>query len=82
MRDPLILHDNFAAHQALITQETIRLWGWKTHHNAPYSSDLSPPDFDLFQKLKEPLRGQRFHYTEDVKTAKYFTQSELYRRPD
>lgn len=26
----------------------------------PYSLDLSPPDFDLFLKLKEPLRRIRF----------------------
>jgi hypothetical protein len=25
-----------------------------------YSPDISPPDYDLFPKLKNPLRGQRF----------------------
>jgi hypothetical protein len=27
---------------------------------------LSPPDFDLFPKLKKPLRGKRFRSTEEV----------------
>jgi hypothetical protein len=27
---------------------------------------MSPPNFDLFQKLKKPLRGKRFRSTEEV----------------
>jgi hypothetical protein len=27
---------------------------------------LNPPDFDLFTKLKKPLRGKRFRSTEEV----------------
>lgn len=26
----------------------------------PYSPDMSSPDYNLFRKLKEPLRGVRF----------------------
>ena len=33
---------------------------------ALYSPDLSPPDFDLFHKLKEPMRGQLFPSVEEV----------------
>jgi hypothetical protein len=32
----------------------------------PKSGALSPPDFDLFPKLKEPLRGKRFRSIEEV----------------
>ncbi len=32
----------------------------ETLHHPSYSLDLSPPDFDLFPKLKEPLCGARF----------------------
>ncbi|VVC41648.1 Hypothetical protein CINCED_3A017741 [Cinara cedri] len=35
-------------------------YGWERLKHPPYSPDLSPPDFDLFPKLKEPLRGIRF----------------------
>jgi hypothetical protein len=30
------------------------------------SGGLSPPDFDLFPKLKKPLRGKRFRNIEEV----------------
>jgi hypothetical protein len=30
------------------------------------SSGLSPPDFDLFPKLKKPLHGKRFRSIEEV----------------
>ena len=66
---PLILHDNAAAHRAYLTQETLRHLGWESLPHPPYSPDLSPPDFDLFGKLKEPLRGQRFKDIEEVKSA-------------
>ena len=46
---PLILHDNARSHIAdVVTKKT------------PYSPDMSPPDFDLFSNLKEPMRGRRF----------------------
>ena len=32
----------------------------------PYSPDLSPPDFDLFPKLKKTLRGKRFATIEEA----------------
>lgn len=35
----------------------------------PYSPDMSPPDFDLFGRLKEPLRGKRFESLNDLKNA-------------
>jgi hypothetical protein len=31
-----------------------------------YSPDMSPPDFDLFPKLKKPLLGKRFRSIEEV----------------
>jgi hypothetical protein len=31
-----------------------------------YSPDMSPPDVDLFPKLKKPLRGKRFISIEEV----------------
>jgi len=31
-----------------------------------HSPDMSPPDFDLFPKLKKPHRGKRFRSTEEV----------------
>jgi hypothetical protein len=34
--------------------------------NKSKSGGLSPPDFDLFPKLKKPLRGKRFRNIEEV----------------
>jgi hypothetical protein len=41
-------------------------WGWKILPHPPYSPDLAPLDFHLFQKMKKHLRGQSFHSNEDV----------------
>ena len=42
-------------------------WGLLPH--APYSPDMSPPVFDLFPKIKEPMRGHRFSSLEEVSAA-------------
>jgi hypothetical protein len=34
----------------------------------PYSPDLAPADFFLFQKLKSALKGRRFESIEAIKT--------------
>jgi hypothetical protein len=34
--------------------------------NKSKSGGLSPPDFDLFPKLKKPLRGKSFRSIEEV----------------
>jgi len=40
--------------------------GGKCLPHPPYSSDMSPPAFDLFPKLKKPLRGKRFRSIEEA----------------
>ena len=37
--------------------------------HARYSPDMSLPDFDLFPKLKEPMRGRRFSSLEELSTG-------------
>jgi transposase len=39
---------------------------WQVLPHPPYSPDMSPPAFDLFPKLKKPLRGKRFRSNEEV----------------
>ena len=46
-----ILHDNTRPHIADVVIKQLRDYGWKVLLNAPYSSDMSPPDFDVFPKL-------------------------------
>ena len=35
-------------------------WNWEILEHSPSSPDVSPFDFDLFKKMKLPLRGFRF----------------------
>jgi hypothetical protein len=42
---------------------------WEVLPHAPYSPNISPPDFDLFPKLKELMRGHRFSSLEEVSAA-------------
>ena len=32
----------------------------------PYPSDMSPCDYDLFAKVKEPLRGTRYNTRDEL----------------
>jgi hypothetical protein len=52
----LIRHHN--ASEAFPTERVLR--------NKSKSGGLCPPDFDLFPKLKKPLRGKRFRSIEEV----------------
>ena len=42
-----------------------KFWSHVLAH-PPYSPDMSLPAFDLFPKLKKPLRGKRFRSIEEV----------------
>ena len=52
---PLILHDSARLHIADVVTKKLRNYGWEVLPLAPYSRDMSPPDFDLFPKLIEPM---------------------------
>ncbi|PSN41436.1 hypothetical protein C0J52_22648 [Blattella germanica] len=66
---PLILYDNARPHIALVVVEKLREYGWEVLPHLPYSPDMSTPDFDLFPKLKEPMRGRRYSYLEELSTT-------------
>ncbi|GFV39935.1 mariner Mos1 transposase [Trichonephila clavipes] len=66
---PIILHDNARPHVALAATYLFDLWGWKGLYDPPYSPDLSPCDFDLIPKMKEPLRVIRFQTGPDIIAA-------------
>jgi hypothetical protein len=50
---------------SLIKKE-INKWPSNTTNTVTKSGGLSTPDFDLFPKLKKPLRGKRFRSIEEV----------------
>ena len=57
---PIMLHDNARPDIADVLTKKLRYYGWEELHHEPYCPDMSPPDSDLFPKLKEPIRGRRF----------------------
>ena len=64
----LILHGNARPHIAVAVTKNLRDCGWEVLPHASKSADMNPPDFDLFPKLKEPMRGRRFSPLEELST--------------
>ena len=56
VQNPIILHDNARSHTAAVKDLLCR-WQWNILEHPPYSPDMSPWDYDLFTKLKDPLQG-------------------------
>jgi len=57
---PLILHDNARPHLGKVVIDLLSKYEWEMLPHAPYNPDIRPPEFDLFHKLKEPMRGTVF----------------------
>jgi len=53
-------------HASGALSEILEKYGWQVLPHPPYSPNISPPAFDLFQKLKEPLHGKCFRSIEEV----------------
>ena len=66
---PLILHDSARPHLGKVVTDLLSKYEWEVLPRASYSPHMSPPDFDLFPKLKEPMRGHRFSSLEEVSAA-------------
>ncbi|XP_052766986.1 uncharacterized protein LOC128207858 [Mya arenaria] len=65
----LILQDKASPHKSKIVKELLEGYGWEVLDHLPYSPDLSVPDFDMFPKLKEPLRGIRYDSLDELECA-------------
>ena len=66
---PLILHDDACLHLGKVVTDLFSKYKWEVLPHTPYSPDLSPPDFNLFHKLKEPMFGHRVPSLEEVFAA-------------
>jgi histone-lysine N-methyltransferase SETMAR len=62
-------HDNARPHSANQTTATPRLFKWEVLHHPPYSPDLAPSDFHLFDPLKHHISGERFPDDDAVERA-------------
>jgi len=65
----LILHDNARPNFGKDVRELLDGYSWEVLPHPPYSPDMSPPDFDLFPKLKIKMRGVRFSTPEDLSAS-------------
>jgi hypothetical protein len=60
---------NARLHLGKVVTDSLSNYEWEVLPYAPYSLYMSPPDFDLFHKLKEPMRGHCFPSLEEVSAA-------------
>jgi hypothetical protein len=52
-----------------VVTDLLSKYEWEVLPHVPYSPDMSPQDFNLFHKLKEPMHGHRFPCLEEVSAA-------------
>jgi histone-lysine N-methyltransferase SETMAR len=62
-------HDNARPHSANQTTATLRSFKWEVLQHLPYSPDLAPSDFHLFDPLKHHLSGERVPDDDAVERA-------------
>ncbi|KOC61913.1 Histone-lysine N-methyltransferase SETMAR [Habropoda laboriosa] len=56
LKGPILLHDNAQPHVSQITVQKLNELGYETLPHPPYSPDLSPTDYHLFNHLENFLR--------------------------
>ena len=61
-----ILHDNAKNHTAAAVMNLLCCWQWEILEHPPYLSDMSPCDYDLYAKVKEPLWGTRYNTRDEL----------------
>ena len=67
-RKCIIFHqDNARPHVSLMTTQKLLQLGWEVLIHLPYSPDIAPSDFHLFQSLHNSLNGKNFNSLEDCK---------------
>ena len=66
---PIVLHDSARSHIAARVVNSLRRGNWVIPEHPPYFPDMSPCDFDLFAKMKLPLRGVPFRTRQAIMAA-------------
>ena len=62
----ILHHDNAPAHAAFSGVQFLTSKGITVMPQPPYSPDLAPCDFFLFQKAKSAMKGHHFESSEDI----------------
>ena len=70
--------DNSRLHISLTTRQDLLQLGWEVLIHPPYSPDIAPSDFHLFQSLQNSLNGRNFTSLEDCKRhlEQFFAQKD------
>ncbi|GFV96558.1 uncharacterized protein TNCV_3260221 [Trichonephila clavipes] len=63
----MLHHAGAPAHTTILVQQFLTKHGTIQVAHLPYSPDMSPPDFFLFPKIKNSLKGHRFQDIETIK---------------
>ena len=75
VKNPIILHEKARSHTAAAVMDLLCLWQWEILGHPPYSPNTSPCDYDLFTKVKEPLRGTWYNARELIRAIGRSTQN-------
>jgi histone-lysine N-methyltransferase SETMAR len=67
IRRPIILIDNVRLHFVPEVMEFIEQENWEILPHPPYSPDLNPCEFDVFHRIKRPLKGRRFENPQELR---------------
>ena len=61
-----------------MTRQKLLQLGWEVLIHPPYSQDIAPSDFHLFQSLQNSLNGKNFNSLEDCKgnLEQFFVQKD------
>ena len=62
----ILLHDNARPHVAKPVKTYLENIKWDVLPHAPYSPDLAPSDYKLFQSMQHGLSEQHFNSYEEV----------------
>ena len=60
-------HNNARPHVAIPVKNYLENSGWEVLPHPPYSPDLAPSDYHLFQSMQSALTGIRFTSEQDIK---------------
>jgi hypothetical protein len=69
MKDVLLLHDNARPHTSLSTLEAIAKSGRTVLPHPADSPDLAPSDYNLFDPVRDALRGRHFADENELKQS-------------
>jgi len=65
----ILHHDNVPVHAVFSVTQFLTSKGIAVMPQPPYSPDLTPCDFFLFQKAKLTMKGHHFESTEDIQRS-------------